>query len=349
MIEPTEENIQKHRNRVRRLRQTQDMVGANEERNPRKLIDQALAQRYTTMAAEDRAMLVQRAMANPDPEKIKTADKVEVYDTFLFDLAASIERINCETSTQNEYFTWIEESQTIIRHMTDGEITDDDLQERTDFLRMSFQRETELMTCLGLYERSLALGNKQAEEKYRELRYKLQKLREMRSCIQTNTRADKEHKPTMEERERAARIRMLLALIHEAGERPTPALVMQIDQKASELGISHRNDLEFIRGYSFYTRMLENVRHADQREREALSNGFGFNLTYNNTPSEYLYLSRHQHESKENIRALLERLSGRRTDNALPEYNSNHIRRRALTQEAYREALNRIKNGRERS
>lgn len=342
MIAPTEENIQNHRARVRRLRQTKDMLGMNREKNPRTLIDQALAERYKNIQAEDRARLVQKVLVNPDAEKIKAGDKVEIYDTFLFDLAASIERINCETSTQNEYFTWIEECQSIMKHMTDGEITDDDLEERKTFLYMSFQRETELLTCLGLYERSMALGNKQAEEKYKELRYKMQKLREMRSCIQTNTRSEKEHKPTMEQREEAAKARMWLMMVYEAGDRPTQTQLMQLDQKASELGISHRGDVEFIRGYSYYTRLLENVRHADRWEREGRIQGFGFNLSYNNTPSEYLYLTRHDGESKENVRALLERLSGRRTNNALPEYNSSHMRRRALTQEAYRAALERI-------
>ncbi len=344
MIAPTEENIQNHRARVRRLRQTQDMLGLNREKNPRALIDQVLAERYKNIQAEDRARLVQKVLVNPDAEKIKAGDKVEVYDTFLFDLAASIERINCETSTQNEYFTWIDECQSIMKHMTDGEITDDDLEERKTFLYMSFQRETELLTCLGLYERSMALGNKQAEEKYKELRYKLQKLREMRSCIQTNTRSEKEHKPTMEQREEAAKIRMWLMMVYEAGDRPTPAQLMQLDQKASELGVSRRSDVEFIRGYSYYTRLPESVRYADRREREAVNNEFGFKLTYDNTPSEYLYLTRHQQEGRENVRALLERLSGRRTNHALPEYNANEIRKRVLTPEAYRAALERIQH-----
>jgi len=101
--------------------------------------------------------------------------------------AASIEHLNSGTDSTQEYFSWLEETTNILRHMTDGYVTYDDAIERQTFLKETDQREAELMVCLGLYE---SCKSSVAQEKVKFIRYKLQKLREMRTSIASLTSSD---------------------------------------------------------------------------------------------------------------------------------------------------------------
>lgn len=96
------------------------------------------------------------------------------------ELADLIEKNNCETSSMNEYYRWISATAEIVRNTGDGEITKEDLDERKDFITMSFDREAEILLCLALYE---AAGIAHNKEKIDMMRFKLARLREMRSIV----------------------------------------------------------------------------------------------------------------------------------------------------------------------
>jgi len=102
---------------------------------------------------------------------------------FLY--ATSIENLNSETSSVEEFFRWLSETTTILKHMNDGYVTEEDARERESFLDFTDQRESELMVCLGLYQ---SCQSPQAEERAKFIRYKLQKLREMRTSIKFLTK-----------------------------------------------------------------------------------------------------------------------------------------------------------------
>ena len=237
-MENMQEKIQAHEQRVRRLNGVwenfQRQQEEREQRNPRNIMFNALGGKDGRLNAPEKMNLVQKALYASQDEVVNDgeenkklsqfvndlAEAIEK-DTFYFEQANSIERINCETSTMNEYFTWIEEGQTIVKHMNDGEVTPQDFAEKNDFLDMSFQRETELLTCLGLYERSMQMGNQDAKVRFDELRLKLQKLREIRSSIETTCNHEVDHKVERREYEVALEYYRLIGLMRQMGARPT--------------------------------------------------------------------------------------------------------------------------------
>lgn len=99
-----------------------------------------------------------------------------------------------------EYFRWLDETENIIKHMNDGFVSHEDLSERNEFLEMSYQRETELMVCISLYQNSVFKG---AKDKANELTYKLTKLRQMRSMIKQTTKDQADRKVEKSEYEKA--------------------------------------------------------------------------------------------------------------------------------------------------
>ena len=110
--------------------------------------------------------------------------------------AESIENINSGIDPVAEYFSWLNETTSILNHLNDGFITKEDSLERESFLTLTDQREADLMVCLGLYENS---RSKEAEDRARFIRYKLQKLREMRTAITFLTRPGQDMQTTRSE------------------------------------------------------------------------------------------------------------------------------------------------------
>ncbi len=100
------------------------------------------------------------------------------------EIADLIERNNCETSSMNEYYRWISATADILRHTNDGEITHEDVNERQEFLNMSYDREAEILLCLALYESAGKAANK---TKMNTLKFKLARLREMRSIVRNTS------------------------------------------------------------------------------------------------------------------------------------------------------------------
>ena len=189
------------------------------------------------------------------------------YDIFLFGIAESIEQTKSSTSSIKEYFSWIEEAQHIIRRMTDGFVTHEDIKEKNDFIEHSFQRETELLVCLALYEKS---DNPLAKKRHSELMLKLCRLRQLRSALIVNTKdkAD-ERERTPQEKAKLEYTHKLLRIMRQADEEGNYN-DLSILNSMKKLGIDHANDIEFYEGYSFYTRMLDNHRlfiEMQQRDR----------------------------------------------------------------------------------
>lgn len=267
-MENMQEKIQAHEQRVRRLNGVwenfQRQQEEREQRNPRNIMFNALGGKDGRLNAPEKMNLVQKVLYASQDEVVNDgeenkklsqfvndlAEAIEK-DTFYFEQANSIERINCETSTMNEYFTWIEEGQTIVKHMNDGEVTPQDFAEKNDFLDMSFQRETELLTCLGLYERSMQMGNQDAKVRFDELRLKLQKLREIRSSIETTCNHEVDHKVERREYEVALEYYRLIGLMRQMGARPTRTQAEEFRERSLALKVDHSIDVEMLPGYSF--------------------------------------------------------------------------------------------------
>ena len=358
-MENSEERLQQHQQRVNRLSAVWESFQRQQEQktqqNPRNVMFNALGGENSHLKAPEKMNLVQKALYaskddvvndGKDDKKLSAfveelADAIEK-DTFYFDQALSIERINCETSTMNEYFTWIDEGQQIIKHMNDGFVSEDDLKEKTDFVDMSFQRETELITCLVLYEKSVQLGNKDAKVKYDELRLKLQKLREIRSSILVTTKNEADKKVEREEYEKALHYYRLLGFLRDMGSNPTQHQLAEFRMRAKDLEIDHDLDVEMLPGYSFYTRLVEDVRRADMSERNAQERSFDHSLSYNRSPGEFIYMAKHVSTKQEDIRTRIERLRGLRPPlKDVPQYDANRLRQRALTREGIQAALER--------
>ena len=86
------------------------------------------------------------------------------------EIADLIEKNNCETSSMNEYYRWISATADIVRH--------------TEFITMSYDRESEILLCLALYE---SAGREKNRGKIDMLRFKLARLREMRSIVRNTS------------------------------------------------------------------------------------------------------------------------------------------------------------------
>ena len=323
-MENIEDKKEAHRQRINRLHlvweKYQRQQEERERKNPRNIMYNALGGEETPLNASQKVNLVQKVLFASENEVMfdgrenkkladfshKLADAVEK-DTFYFEQANSIERINCETTTMNEYFTWIEEGQGIIKHMNDGKVTQEDVNERDSFIEMSVQREVELLTCLGLYERSINMGNLEAKVKFDELKLKLQKLREIRGAIQASCHHDVDKETKRDEYEAALEYYRLLAFLRHIGTQPTQEQINEFRKRAEVLRVHHGVDVEFLPGYSFYTRLTDDVRHEDKREQEHRENSFEHELSYGRSPGEFLYLAKHFQADKEDIRARIER------------------------------------------
>lgn len=70
----------------------------------------------------------------------------------------------------NEYYRWISATADIVRHTGDGEVTESDASERSEFITMSYDRESEILLCLALYE---SAGREKNRGKIDMLRFKL--------------------------------------------------------------------------------------------------------------------------------------------------------------------------------
>ncbi len=165
--------------------------------------------------------------------------------------ALSIEETNSGTNSVNEYFSWLNETTEILKKMNDGFVSTEDLTVRNKFLEETDQRESEMMLCLGLLEGS---RHPQAEENARHLRYKLQKMREMRSAIKITTRSNSDVEISRAEYERA--------IPYYKAFKALQKLPFGYDinrQQKESLNINHDDDDDLSDDFNYYDAMLNNA------------------------------------------------------------------------------------------
>lgn len=170
------------------------------------IVSEALKRQYPNMSEQNKKIATREMLFAPENRMIEIDDKrkmsakdlrfmtAKVLETpggesLNMRQAESVEAINSGIDPVAEYFSWLNETTAIVHDLNDGFISSDDAEKRRSFLELTDQREADLMVCLGLYE---SCGSKEAEERARFVRYKLQKLREMRSAIKTLTSEGKD-------------------------------------------------------------------------------------------------------------------------------------------------------------
>ena len=257
---------------------------------PRKIIEEGISLSTGIQDKEKLKSLADKAM------KAESVAQENDYDVFLFGIAESIDSIKSGTSSENEYFDWIEKAQHIMLQMSDGMVSPEDIASKNEFITKSYQRETELLVCLALYEKS---NHPRAKERYAELKLKLQRLRQLRSLLKSSTKARADEKPlTPEEKARIAQsIRSLDEMRDEEGKvYEDKALVMLLRQ----LNLIDWDEVEFYKGYSFYTHMLDEQRDIDFEETRSRM------LDY----AQRLEDMRHAGDTKEQIYHRIQNLRG---------------------------------------
>ena len=212
-------------------------------------------------------------------------------------MAESIEEINSGTNSEDEYFRWLNYTTDILKNMNDGFVTEEDFDMREEFIEIAEQRETELMLCLGLL---MGSSNHQSENKAKTLRYKLQKLREMKSAIEITTRSQADVEISRAEYERAIPYYKLFKTL----QKLPFGYDVNREQKIA-LGIDHDEDEEFEYEYSFYDKMLENALDEMKEEDDVYIVSRNYQLAYD------MAHERNMNFSNE-ISDKLQKLTGRR-------------------------------------
>lgn len=178
------------------------------------------------------------------------------------EIADLIEKNNCETSSMNEYYRWISATADILRHMNDGCVTHEDVAERNEFINMSYDRESEILLCLALYEGAGKAANK---AKMDTLKFKLARLREMRSIVRnTSTLVNSK---TLEDRTKIQEYYDYCTNLLAQKENYIPNFNLILN-----LNINHSNDEDLEEDYSYinYLRMvvLEMMRRLEEASEE---------------------------------------------------------------------------------
>jgi len=290
------ENVSERRNNyIKRLENFNRNLKVNNLKSPKEIIAEGV--RKSSGISDEATVNMLSDKALKGEHYVKDGN----YDVFLFGIAESLENIRCETSPQNEYFSWIDDSKMIMDHLTDGDISESDLRERDLFIDDSWQRETEILTCLSLYESS---NNPLAKQRKDILLIKLLRLRQIRSAL--NSAVKDKAESTKENRYKAAMYALALNKMKKS-DMQGDYYNSEVLQNLKDLNIDHADDVEFYDNYSFYTRILE-----EQKKFNIQKNLEKMNLMkmYSGRPDECLTMLRHEGDTEENIRERIARLSG---------------------------------------
>ena len=163
-----------------------------------------------------------------DGENLPVDKNVE---DFAFMVANSLQTIENEVAPKNEYFYWIEDTKKIIHDMTDGDITEEDINRREDFLTNLDDRETEMRVYMALYAAS---NSSKAKERLEFLQLKLARLQQLRSAILASTKNRAEAEAERQAKEEEKRIALEYQRMLEEEQR-REALYPDADYKASLL------------------------------------------------------------------------------------------------------------------
>ena len=307
-------------------------------RSPQDIISRAVQNRFRVSKEEGDIVARQMALA-PKDVKLKVGNQdlrvdemqhqiaMDIGEDLQFMLADSYEQINSESTSSREYFRWLDETESIIKHMNDGFVSHEDLNERNEFLEMSYQREAELMVCISLYQNSVFKG---AKDKANELTSKDQADRKVEKSEYEKAleyyravRQLKEHnlywnlpEPALENMGRAA---------YEAG--------LNHGYADNGYGVSHAGDRDMQPNYVWYDWLRE--------EMVKSMNPSQYQSRYDHSMGEMMMMKRMGNENRqtrESLAAHIERLSGRRPPlKDAPEYNYSEVRRRAFDMSRFRE------------
>lgn len=267
-------------------------VGAREElKTPRSIMDKAIESKYPKMKPEVREHLAKAVVEAPKGTKLKIGKDVMTVDSLAVAIADSIEMINSETSSGEEYISWYAETRSIISDMNTNGVTTEELETRNDFLSHLNQREADIMTSLGLYARAME-GNPEVRAKYDALREKLTRLRQFRSAIKntTNDKADNFEKEdrlknNQEEKKQENQSVGYVKSDKESKQEAEKALLLATatvialsnadrmsDAKKKELGIYHGNDFK---DFDFYKHLKNQIdREAPAEVRMSLADEY---------------------------------------------------------------------------
>ena len=196
-------------NKLRGISTPPTPTPSQEEKKKEKIIERGLERARPNLPDKEKEVakkqLMEKIGSKISDDKELTASDLEI-DTLAFAVAESLQTMESETCPVNEYFGWIDEAQSVIKNMTDGDISDSDINQREDFLADLDQRETEMRVYMALYARC---SSPTAKERLAFLQVKLAKLMELRSAVKAATKnkeeAEKFQEVKEEERRRAER------------------------------------------------------------------------------------------------------------------------------------------------
>lgn len=193
-------------------------------------------------------------------------------------IADLIEKSNCETSSINEYYRWISLTSELVKNVADGIVTDEDVSLRREFITMSFDREAEILLCLALYQ---SANNPQNNEKVELLKFKLARLREMRSIVRnTSSRSNSQYRLNAEE----------LNIIYNYCANllsQKPNLTTNINLKL-KLNINHNTEDEQDENFSYYDYLRDTILQMMRTVEEHYASAERLNDAEKQTSQQYV-------------------------------------------------------------
>ncbi|MFV0627509.1 MAG: hypothetical protein ACK5N8_09230 [Alphaproteobacteria bacterium] len=154
--------------------------------SPQKIMADAVEREFNTVGENAKQQIARELVVMPHGRKVKIGGEVMNVEDLQYAIAESIDIYQAGTSRKYEYHEYISDATKIISDMNSNGVTPQELDSRNHFIDDTIQRENELLTCLALYKSSNFSG---AQEKYRELYTKLQKIREVRSAVLSSTKS----------------------------------------------------------------------------------------------------------------------------------------------------------------
>lgn len=293
---------------------------------PENIVRKAVERLYPRINAEDSRRIVTGLVTQPTSSKIKIGDEEIRIDYLNEYVADNIELINAGSSeygssSMGEYFGWIEEGQSVIRNMTDGEITVQDLEEKHDLLSNFQQREVDLMTCIALYKRC-NLEDERIKKKFEELNKKLLRLREIRSAVETSTKdkVDEKNRPENNVARDIIKAQVYLNFLSLVGR--------EVEDGKQLVSPEERRQLNIIsNSYVNVPYVLESISRASQRKD---------NFCESLAERYVMQKEEAKPQTRESIEHKLAVLSGRRAPlRQEPEYDYSQTRARAFDMNKY--------------
>ena len=250
----------------------------NDTKTVSKIIAQTLKKKYPSMSDKNANLVAREVVLGPknrmiEVEKSQKLSKEDLSFMLAKELdtpslsfnelqAQSMERLNSGTDSVEEYFSWLNETTDILRHMNDGYVTQQDAIEREAFLQNTDQREAELMVCLGLYS---SCQSSAAREKVKFIRYKLQKLREMRSAISFLTKKGTDVETTRSEFDSAKPY-----YAYFKGLKEVEFGYDMSDEKKEKIGVRFHLDADLKEGFDYdallKNKLLDEMAFEDQKQ-----------------------------------------------------------------------------------